>query len=232
MTGSTSIRMLLAVSLITGGLGAACGTAVVFNSQPAPVRAYASAKVGVPAPPPPTRVEPTAEEVEAHRAQKLGLGSMQAAGLLLAAAPISDWIDAIEATPQDTLHWPVEGGRYGRGFGYVRAHLPDVRHDGVDITAPIGTPVGAAATGLVAYADDGVRGYGNTVILVHPDGSSTLYAHLDSIAVRPGALVSRGQTIGTVGETGRARGPHLHFELRIRGQARNPMGRFANRVRS
>ena len=89
-------------------------------------------------------------------------------------------------------------------------------HTGIDYPAPMGTPV-VAAVGPLA-------GYGNVVELSHGQGVSTLYAHLSRILVEPGRRVTRGTTVGLVGRTGDATGPHLHFELRIRGAAIDPAG--------
>ncbi len=88
-------------------------------------------------------------------------------------------------------------------------------HSGIDLGASLGTPVLATADGLVDFA--GVAGgYGNLVTLTHGD-RQTQYAHLDTIAVRVGQRVRRGQVLGTVGATGRVTGPHLHYEVRIPG---------------
>src|SRR5690606_26606736 len=87
--------------------------------------------------------------------------------------------------------------------------------------APAGTRVRAAGDGIVEFA--GVKGgYGKVVVIRHGGEYSTLYAHLSRIAVRPGARVSQNDTIGFVGSTGWATGPHLHYEFLVRGQARNP----------
>lgn len=95
-------------------------------------------------------------------------------------------------------------------------------HTGVDLPAPMGTPVVAAADGVVRVA--GRRGgYGNLVELAHADGSATRYAHLSAILVRPGEAVSRGQLIAQIGSTGRSTGAHLHFEYRVGGVAVNPL---------
>ncbi|HEX2103806.1 MAG TPA: peptidoglycan-binding protein, partial [Solirubrobacteraceae bacterium] len=99
-------------------------------------------------------------------------------------------------------------------------------HTGIDFPAATGTPVTAAAAGCVTFAgvDDG---YGRLVIVGHALGVTTWYAHLSRIDVRPGACVVGGARLGAVGATGVATGPHLHFEVRVRGAATDP--RFALR---
>jgi murein DD-endopeptidase MepM/ murein hydrolase activator NlpD len=95
-------------------------------------------------------------------------------------------------------------------------------HQGVDYGAPSGTAVRSVGDGTVDFA--GVQnGYGNMVILKHRNQHSTVYAHLSRINVRRGATVSQGQTIGAVGATGWATGPHLHFEFRVNGVHRDPL---------
>ena len=87
---------------------------------------------------------------------------------------------------------------------------------------PSGTPVLAARAGVVTVSG-WLAGYGNTVALKHEQGVSTVYAHLSAILVKPGAQVVVGQPIARVGATGTATGPHLHFELRVRGAAIDPL---------
>ena len=94
-------------------------------------------------------------------------------------------------------------------------------HDGMDIAAPTGTPVRAAACGTVSLAGQ-QSGYGNIVCVAHTSQFSTCYAHLSRFAVSNGARVQQGQVIGYVGCTGSCTGPHLHFETRVGGQAQNP----------
>jgi murein DD-endopeptidase MepM/ murein hydrolase activator NlpD len=94
-------------------------------------------------------------------------------------------------------------------------------HRGVDIAAPRGSQVPAAADGRVAFAGH-ASGYGNTVVIEHADGTSTRYGHLDEIGVNRGDVVPAGGIIGTVGSTGRCTGPHLHFELLQDGRHVNP----------
>jgi murein DD-endopeptidase MepM/ murein hydrolase activator NlpD len=96
-------------------------------------------------------------------------------------------------------------------------------HTGIDYPAPMGTPVVASRDGVVSAVGP-LAGYGNVVELSHGQGVSTLYAHLSRILVEPGRRVTRGTTVGLVGRTGDATGPHLHFELRIRGAAIDPAG--------
>ncbi len=95
-------------------------------------------------------------------------------------------------------------------------------HQGVDYAAPKGTPVRSVGDGVVEFA--GVQnGYGNMVILKHRNNYSTVYAHLSRISVRKGEIINQSQTIGTVGNSGWATGPHLHFEYRINGVYRDPL---------
>jgi murein DD-endopeptidase MepM/ murein hydrolase activator NlpD len=115
------------------------------------------------------------------------------------------------------LAWPLEGVLYGR-YG-VRAGR---RHDGIDIAAPEGTPVLAAADGTVIYAGE-QSGYGSIVILRHADGLVTLYAHNSRLLVEDGDRVRRGQPVARVGQTGRTTGPHLHFEVRQGTRPKNPL---------
>src|SRR5690606_15251593 len=91
------------------------------------------------------------------------------------------------------LLWPVDDGRWVRGYGYVRTTRPDLLHRGVDIAADVGAVVRAAADGIVAYSDNGVRGYGNLVLIVHPNGWVTLYAHNPRTTVPAGYRVRRGE---------------------------------------
>ncbi|HEX2061563.1 MAG TPA: peptidoglycan DD-metalloendopeptidase family protein, partial [Thermoanaerobaculia bacterium] len=95
-------------------------------------------------------------------------------------------------------------------------------HTGLDFPAPHGTPVHAARGGRVTVAR-WLEGYGYTIVVRHSFGVSTMYAHLSSFAVRDGEKVSFGERIGGVGASGSASGPHLHFEVRVRGAAVDPL---------
>lgn len=96
-------------------------------------------------------------------------------------------------------------------------------HPAIDIGASTGTPVAAADEGTVISAGWSPVGYGNMIMIRHPDGFATLYAHLSRIDVSYGDYVARGQRIGAVGSTGRSTGPHLHFEVQTGGRSYNPL---------
>ncbi len=176
----------------------------------------------------PRRV-PRARGRALERAETLGLGTRRAATRLLTRAPDPRWVEAVRGPAPERLQWPVEGGRFGRGFGFVRRTRPDLRHDGVDIGAPEGAEVHAVADGIVAYSDNGIRGFGNCVLIVHANGWVSLYAHHYRNTVQAGWRVHRGERIGFVGSTGIARGPHLHFELHQNGRAIDPSRFFEGR---
>ncbi len=95
-------------------------------------------------------------------------------------------------------------------------------HDGIDIPAPIGTPIVAVDDGVVFYSDNGIRGYGNMIVVLHGDDIFTVYAHNDRNTVEKGDRVKKGDLIGHVGNTGRSTGPHLHFEIRVKNKVKNP----------
>jgi len=114
------------------------------------------------------------------------------------------------------LIWPVSGP-ITSGFGWRWGRM----HEGIDIGAPCGTPIHAAASGSVIYTG-WMDGYGNIVIIDHGGGIATAYAHQSAIYVGGGS-VSQGQTIGAVGSTGHSTGCHLHFEVRVNGTPVNPL---------
>lgn len=118
--------------------------------------------------------------------------------------------------------WPVQG-RVGSSFGQREDPIngEGAFHSGIDIEAPMGTPVHAAADGEVTGANMG-SGYGRQVVLNHGHNLETVYGHLSAVAVVPGQHVTRGEIIGYVGMTGRATGPHLHYEVRVGNVPVNP----------
>ena len=124
------------------------------------------------------------------------------------------------------LRSPLEFSRVSSGFGTRRHPLFNNwrAHTGVDYAAPTGTRIRATGDGVVEFAGR-KGGYGNTVILRHGGQNTTLYAHLNHFArgIRGGVRVAQGETIGAVGSTGWATGPHVHYEFRVGGVPRNPL---------
>jgi len=155
----------------------------------------------------------------------------EAAALQAVSSQLAAKINAAQAVPSATslavpgdttpsasgLIWPVSGPVVS-GFGYRWGRM----HEGIDIAVGSGTPIAAAAAGVVIYAG-WMSGYGNLIIIDHGGGLATAYAHQSGFAVG-GGPVSQGQTIGYVGCTGHCFGPHLHFEVRINGAPVDPLG--------
>jgi murein DD-endopeptidase MepM/ murein hydrolase activator NlpD len=118
--------------------------------------------------------------------------------------------------------WPVNGrllSRYGERQDPFSGE--GAMHTGVDISAPMGTPVHCAADGIVAYSEYSA-GYGRVVIVDHGNGMTTRYAHLSKFEVIPGQEIRRGEILGYSGASGRVTSPHLHFEVRLGGSPVNP----------
>ncbi len=120
--------------------------------------------------------------------------------------------------------------RVSSGFGYrIDPVYKDRRlHPGLDFTAPVGTPIYAAADGVVKDAGFNTGGYGNRVVVNHGFGYETLYAHMVRIKARVGTKVKRGEVIGYVGSTGKSTGPHLHYEVHKNGTQLDPIYFFYN----
>ncbi len=157
--------------------------------------------------------------------------------LLALAANVEEKVNAAFVLQQDRLFywaslpsiWPTRGwvtSDFGdsRGFGRRSSggHRFGRMHEGIDIAAPKGTPIMASGDGFVTYV--GYRaGYGNTIVIDHGNGISSVYAHCSAVFVNEGNRVSRGMIIAAVGNTGRSTGPHLHYEVRVDGVPVNPM---------
>jgi murein DD-endopeptidase MepM/ murein hydrolase activator NlpD len=114
--------------------------------------------------------------------------------------------------------WPVSDGMVSSGFGVRNGAM----HQGIDIAATPGTPVHAADGGTVIFSG-ALHGYGNVVIISHDDDYATVYAHNQVNLVQEGARVVRGQTIARIGTSGRTTGANLHFEVRYKNVAHNPL---------
>src|SRR5262249_27873669 len=145
-------------------------------------------------------------------------------GAPVAAAPAA--IAPAAAPPPDTaaprsagkFMWPVNG----KGVSLYGVKQGGQHNDGINIAAPLGTPVRAADNGVVVYAGNELRGFGNLLLVRHADGWVSAYAHCDALLVKRGDQVRRGQVIARVGQTGAVASPQLHFELRKSGQAVDP----------
>ncbi len=158
------------------------------------------------------------EQFYALRAQAMSGRVTRALEGGLTSSFTGDWTQLADAPSL----WPLEG-RVTSSFGEREDPLngEGAFHPGIDISAPFGSPVRAAADGDVTGASMG-SGYGLQVVLNHGHDLLTVYGHLSSVAVLPGQHVTRGQVIGYVGQTGRATGPHLHYEVRVHNVPVNP----------
>jgi murein DD-endopeptidase MepM/ murein hydrolase activator NlpD len=143
------------------------------------------------------------------------------AGLVPDGAAGPATLTALRTAPPSSpvaLAWPLD-------VPYTDVFGPrgDRFHTGLDFPAPAGTPVAAAGAGQVTYAGFLKGGWGLVVTIAHGNGARTMYAHLSRVDVKVGAEVAAGARVGTVGATGQATGPHLHFELRLRGASIDPL---------
>jgi len=131
-------------------------------------------------------------------------------------------IDDLASLPLEGAFWPVEGiltGHYGKWRGGRHSgHY----HAGVDIAAPVGTPIYSPLDGTVAFVGR-KGGYGLAVVIEHGNGIATLYAHNSDVSVQEGDIVKKGQHIAKVGSSGHSTGPHLHYEVRVEGRPQNPL---------
>ncbi|MGB0695942.1 MAG: peptidoglycan DD-metalloendopeptidase family protein [Rhodospirillaceae bacterium] len=116
--------------------------------------------------------------------------------------------------------WPVGGGQVIARFGETGEGR---RNDGINIAAGAGDPVYASESGVIAYSSNGIRGFGNLILIQHADDYITAYAHNQDLLVKRGDRVNRGDVIGRVGQTGSVARPQLHFEIRKGGKPQDPM---------
>jgi murein DD-endopeptidase MepM/ murein hydrolase activator NlpD len=184
---------------------------------PAPQAAAApsAAPVAIPAPVPNPHSPPPAASAPAPAAP---------AEVATAKPPA---IEAPEPRAGSRFQWPVRGPILS-DFGPKPGGL---HNDGINISATRGASVVAADNGVVAYAGNELRGFGNLLLIRHADGWMTAYAHLDDMMVERGAKVTRGQKIGTVGSTGNVSSPQLHFEVRRGNRAIDPRDHLAGEKR-
>jgi murein DD-endopeptidase MepM/ murein hydrolase activator NlpD len=191
-------RLLIPVPLTPGSADPAASPSLMAASTGDPVPVPSGAGTGSPVPPLISTIAPTL---------------IQAPNTLTAASTGTTTV-TVTNKKIPKLAWPIAVAppKTGVSQGFHPGHT------GIDIYAPMGTPIGAAAPGTVKMAEKdptGFNGYGWIVIIDHGDGISTWYAHLSAFAVKAGDVVKTGETIGSVGMTGRVTGPHCHLELRI-----------------
>jgi murein DD-endopeptidase MepM/ murein hydrolase activator NlpD len=165
------------------------------------------------------RIPHPKEAAAQERARTLDLGKVSTASQLLFGHMEERWVEAAGGPKfPGTITWPVSGGWFVRGYGSGEQGY----HLAVDVAGPIGWPVRAVGPGIVAYVGDGIRGYGNIIMIIHPGGFVSFYAHLSASFVYSGEQVGRGETIGEVGSTGISKGPHVHFEFVHEGKNCSP----------
>lgn len=147
---------------------------------------------------------------------EISQGEARAKEIMITLDQVNTYRIAVEKMP---LSMPVKAAfrftsPYGRRWGRA--------HEGIDMAAPVGTPIFATGEGVITFAG-WQSGYGNLIKIEHELGTETRYGHLSKIRVRVGQKVSRGSQIGDMGNTGRSTGSHLHYEVRVNGRAVNPM---------
>ena len=206
-----------------GGQRPASSAAVPAAALPPAARAEA-APVGVA--PDPVPVEAPVAAETAQPVPPMGEASPAPVDAAAAAVPVPEprpvaTAASILAPPPrgaSQFMWPVRG-RVVANFGPREGGL---HNDGLNIAAPRGSPVLAADNGVIAYAGDGLPGFGNLILVKHADGWTTAYAHVDRVLAKRGETVRRGQAIATVGSTGNVDRPQLHFEIRRGARAVDP----------
>lgn len=194
---------------------------------PAPEALKPGMASGVPQPATPVagQAQPGAADSQTPAATgRTQAGSLQGTPSQHLGAPGAQYLQGEDAKLADATgsYWPVDGG-VSSDFGWRKDPFTGQRawHSGLDIAAPEGTPVRCWKDGTVAFSGQ-MHGYGNLVVVEHADGSRSFYGHNKGNAVAVGQAVKAGQVLAQVGQTGRATGPHLHFEVRVDDRAVDP----------
>jgi septal ring factor EnvC (AmiA/AmiB activator) len=196
--GNARIAAMLAVTISLGGCSAGSSSITAWLSRGAPEATPAVAAAPEPIAPPAR----TIEAIPKSKPQGLAAAARRAEAGAAAGASRS--------LVPGSLAWPVHG-QILRAYGEQPS---GARNDGLDITAAEGSPVHAVEDGVVRYAGNDLRGYGNMLLIAHADGFTSVYAHNRALLVDVGAAVRRGQPIATVGRSGAVVEARLHFQLR------------------
>ena len=208
---------------LVGIAAAACSDSARFNSynadRPAPPRNVTSSVSGRPAgghsvvaAHPPTPPSKTAQPQTVKPEKVVSLPAVQNAPVAKEEPRTTETVvkAAEPSGAMPSFLWPVRG-RVIAGFG----SKPDgTQNDGINLAVPEGTPIKAADDGVVAYAGNELKGYGNLVLISHTNGFVSAYAHASELMVKRGDTVKRGQVIAHAGQTGNVTSPQLHFEIR------------------
>lgn len=209
-----------------GTMQAAPLPAIQSESLPAPIQSTALAPVATATAPAPQvlgKTKPSAP-LTAVDALNTATPPKQQVATTMTPPPAPVAAPAVTETSDSSsppsMIWPVQGPLLS-GFG---PKGQGVNNDGANIGAPKGSPVVAAANGIVVYAGNEMKGFGNLVLIRHEGGWVTAYAYLDRMLVAKDAVVAQGDMIGTVGKTGNVASPQLHFETRHNGKAVDPNG--------
>lgn len=202
-------------SFIRTGLGAMFALAATVSAQPALANSSAAADIAAPL-----------RTAQAAKPSALGNGDEQFKALFHRWQSMDGGTAVSTATPTVSIpsRMPVDGARMSSGYG-TRIHpvLGGRRgHKGIDLAGPTGTPIYATADGVVSRAD-WFSSYGLYVSLEHGGSLQTRYGHMSRLNVAAGQRVKKGEIIGYMGSTGRSTGSHLHYEVRVAGQAVNPV---------
>jgi len=211
--GMTSGFLRVGQALTIPGAGAKVASAAAVPQAPAQQLPPAA----------PSKVDPVVTATarpEPDSAKPAGYTPPQPTTAAVVASTGGEDDDAPSASGIAQMRWPVRG-RVLAKFG---DHGQSGRNDGIDIMVPEGTPVKAAENGVVIYAGDGLKEFGNTVLVRHEDGLVTVYGHVGAISVSRGQTVHRGQEIARSGMTGNATVPELHFEVRKNAKPVDPVG--------
>ncbi|HEX2512569.1 MAG TPA: peptidoglycan DD-metalloendopeptidase family protein, partial [Xanthobacteraceae bacterium] len=153
---------------------------------------------------------PAPTQSKAAAAPEKKVASIEPQHTARAVSPTADVEDTAKASGPPSFRWPVRG-RIIAGFG---PKPNGQQNDGINLSVPEGTPIKAAEDGVVAYAGNELKGYGNLVLVRHPNGFVTAYAHASELLVKRGDTIKRGQIIAKAGQTGTVSSPQVHFEIR------------------